>query len=90
MVLGVGLLDLFEAGLNLVIHKFFDLIDLGVFFGEHKICILFFSGGLEEFLVLFGDFEVEHFDFFYESDAVLIGLVFEGVELVDGVVVFLF
>ncbi len=90
MVLGVGLLDLFEAGLNLVVHKFFDLIDLSVLFGEHKICILFFSGGLEEFLVLFGDFEVEHFNFFYESDAVLVGLVFEGVKLVDGVVVFLF
>lgn len=83
MVLGVGLLNLFEAGLNLVVHKFFDLIDLSVFFGEHKICILFFSGGLEEFLVLFGDFEVEHFNFFDESDAVLVGLVFEGVELVN-------
>ena len=66
------------------------MIDLSVLFGEHKIGILFFSGGLEEFLVLFGDFEVEHFDFFDESDAVLVGLVFEGVELVDGVVVFLF
>ncbi len=88
MVLGVGLLDLFETGLDLIIHKFFDLVDLGLFFGEDEIGVFLFGSGLEEVFVLFGDFEVEHFDFFDESYSVLVGLVFESVEFVDGVVVF--
>lgn len=46
LVLGVGLLDLFERGLDFLVHHPFDALDLGLFLGQHVFCALLLGAGV--------------------------------------------
>lgn len=88
LVLVIGFLDFFKTFLDFLVHHLFDLFNLGLFLLENILSILFFGNCLQELLLLFTDFKVEHFDLFYEGYSVLASLVFESVVLLNRFAVF--
>lgn len=90
LILAVGLLDLLQTALYLLVHDLLDVLDLLLLLDQVALKTLLPGGDLDHLLLLPAQLEVQLLDILDESYPVLLCLLLQAVVLIDTVLVLSF